>query len=136
MPLETLILVPANAQYYAAYGAVVYGLHEAAGVGVYRGLDPLKAFIAGGRKAQLGHSAGPPLINQQRELCRGQRQRLARLHARRPQEHTVLEPFGEQAEPSSVPEYDLDEIGSVAAPEYEQVTGERMLPPVSLPSAP
>src|SRR5437879_3175132 len=40
MPLEDLILVPANAQYYAAYGAVVYELHEAASAGAYRGLDP------------------------------------------------------------------------------------------------
>jgi hypothetical protein len=39
----------------------------------------------------------------------------------------VLKPLGEQAEPSSVPEYDLDEIGSVADPEYEQVAGERIL---------
>jgi len=68
VPLEELILVPANAQYYAAYGAVMYGLHEAAGVGAYRGLDPLKAFIDGGRKAQLGNSAGPPLVSQEAEL--------------------------------------------------------------------
>ena len=28
----------------------------------YRGLDPLKAFIADGRKAKLGAKAGPPLV--------------------------------------------------------------------------
>ncbi len=66
--LDDLIVVPSNAQYYAAYGAVMYGLHEAAGVGRYRGLDPLKDFIAGGRKAQLGASAGPPLASDGREL--------------------------------------------------------------------
>jgi hypothetical protein len=39
----------------------MYGLHEPEGVGLYRGLDALKAFIAGGRKAQLGEAAGPSL---------------------------------------------------------------------------
>ena len=68
VPVDDLIVVPSNAQYYAAYGAVMYGLHEAAGVGRYRGLDPLKAFIAGGRKAQLGGSAGPPLVSDGGEL--------------------------------------------------------------------
>ena len=54
VPIEELIFVPKNAEYYAAYGAVMYGLHEAASVGLYRGLDPLKEFISGGRKSQLG----------------------------------------------------------------------------------
>ena len=67
-PLEELIIVPPNAEYYAAYGAVMYGLHEAAGVGTYKGLDLLKAFIDGGRKAQLGNSAGPGLAKDAGEL--------------------------------------------------------------------
>jgi hypothetical protein len=33
----------------------------------------------------------------------------------------------EQAEPGAIPKHDLDEIGSVAAPEHEQVAGERIL---------
>jgi activator of 2-hydroxyglutaryl-CoA dehydratase/predicted nucleotide-binding protein (sugar kinase/HSP70/actin superfamily) len=61
VPVEELILVPENAQYYAAFGAVIYGLYEEAQVGAYSGLDDLQAFIAGGRKAKLGESAGPPL---------------------------------------------------------------------------
>ncbi len=68
-PLEELIIVPPNAEYYAAYGAVMYGLHEAAGVGTYKGLDLLKAFIDGGRKAQLGNSAGPGLAKDDGELA-------------------------------------------------------------------
>jgi len=68
VPLEELILVPDNAQYYAAYGAVMYGLYEEASVGVYRGLDPLKEFIHGGRKVKLGESAGPPLSRSTDEL--------------------------------------------------------------------
>ncbi|MEO8215339.1 MAG: BadF/BadG/BcrA/BcrD ATPase family protein, partial [Myxococcales bacterium] len=68
VPLEELIIVPDNAQYYAAYGAVMYGLYEDASVGVYRGLDPLKEFIQGGRKVKLGESAGPPLARSSDEL--------------------------------------------------------------------
>ncbi|MCG8556671.1 MAG: acyl-CoA dehydratase activase-related protein [Proteobacteria bacterium] len=61
-PLEELILVPDNAQYYAAYGAVIYGLHEAPEVGRYQGVQALKDFISHGRAAKLGDSAGPPLV--------------------------------------------------------------------------
>src|SRR5205809_94886 len=59
---------PQNAQYYAAYGAVMYGLYEAATVGVYAGMDKLKDFILNGRAARLGESAGPPLIKEMSEL--------------------------------------------------------------------
>src|SRR5499426_4839031 len=46
VPIEELIFVPKDAQYYAAYGAAIYGLNEPADSGLYRGLDPLKEFIA------------------------------------------------------------------------------------------
>ncbi len=62
VPIEELIFVPDNAEYYAAYGAVLYGLHEPAEVGRYRGLDALNQFIDHGRKAKLGESAGPGLV--------------------------------------------------------------------------
>jgi activator of 2-hydroxyglutaryl-CoA dehydratase/predicted nucleotide-binding protein (sugar kinase/HSP70/actin superfamily) len=68
VPIEELIIVPRNAQYYAAFGAVMYGLHEEASVGAYPGLDGLRAFISGGRKAKLGDSAGPPLARSSTEL--------------------------------------------------------------------
>jgi activator of 2-hydroxyglutaryl-CoA dehydratase/predicted nucleotide-binding protein (sugar kinase/HSP70/actin superfamily) len=68
VPIEELIILPDNAQYYAAFGAVMYGLHEDASVGVFRGLDPLKDFIQGGRKSRLGDSAGPPLSRSNDEL--------------------------------------------------------------------
>jgi activator of 2-hydroxyglutaryl-CoA dehydratase/predicted nucleotide-binding protein (sugar kinase/HSP70/actin superfamily) len=64
MPLDQLIAVPPNAEFYAAYGAVLYGLHEPATVGAYRGLDPLKAFVAGGRTMHLAASAGPALATE------------------------------------------------------------------------
>ena len=59
VPIEELIIVPENAQYYAAYGAVMYGLYEAAEVGVYKGMAGLKDFILNGRAARLGETAGP-----------------------------------------------------------------------------
>src|SRR3954452_15194867 len=68
VPVEELIIVPDNAQYYAAFGAVMYGLHEPAEIGRYAGLDRLNEFITSGRKAKLGDSAGPPLSRTQTEL--------------------------------------------------------------------
>jgi activator of 2-hydroxyglutaryl-CoA dehydratase/predicted nucleotide-binding protein (sugar kinase/HSP70/actin superfamily) len=68
VPIEELIIVPQNAQYYAAFGAVMYGLHEPAEVGVYDGLDRLNEFITSGRKSKLGDSAGPPLARTSNEL--------------------------------------------------------------------
>lgn len=68
VPAEQLIVVPANAEYYAAYGAVLYGLHEPASAGQYRGLDPLKQFVAGGRTQHLAASAGPGLAAEPEEL--------------------------------------------------------------------
>lgn len=74
VPIEELIFVPQNSQYYAAYGAVIYGIHEPAGTGVYKGIEELKNFVAFGRKAQLGEKAGPPLISHPEELEEFRRQ--------------------------------------------------------------
>lgn len=67
-PVEELIFVPDNSQYYAAYGAVIYGLHEPEEVGRYRGVESLKKFIQHDRKAKLGANAGKPLVRDQQEL--------------------------------------------------------------------
>lgn len=69
VPLDQLIAVPDRAEYYAAYGAVLYGLHEPATVGCYRGLDSLKAFVDGGRSHHLAASAGPALAAEAEELA-------------------------------------------------------------------
>jgi predicted CoA-substrate-specific enzyme activase len=66
--VEELIFVPKNSQYYAALGAVLFGLHEADEVGILSGADGLREYIATGRKARLGESAGPPLARTTGEL--------------------------------------------------------------------
>jgi len=68
VPIEQLIIVPDNAQYYAAFGAVMYGLYEPATVGVFQGAEKLKDWVQNGRAARLGESAGPPLIKEMSEL--------------------------------------------------------------------
>ncbi len=68
VPIEELIPVPENAALYAAYGAVLYGMHEPREVGVYEGLDDLRRYILEGRKERLGESAGPPLASDEAEL--------------------------------------------------------------------
>jgi activator of 2-hydroxyglutaryl-CoA dehydratase/predicted nucleotide-binding protein (sugar kinase/HSP70/actin superfamily) len=67
-PIEELIQVPDNAELYAAFGAVMYGVHEPAEVGRYAGLDGLKHYIDEGRAARLGESAGPPLVASRADL--------------------------------------------------------------------
>jgi activator of 2-hydroxyglutaryl-CoA dehydratase/predicted nucleotide-binding protein (sugar kinase/HSP70/actin superfamily) len=69
IPIEELIFVPENSQYYAALGAVLFGLHEEASVGVLdASLEGLREYLTNGRKARLGESAGPPLSKTEREL--------------------------------------------------------------------
>jgi len=68
IPLDELIAVPKNAELYAAFGAVMYGLHEPAEVGLYAGIEGLRDYITNGRKARLGEAAGPPLAKTAGEL--------------------------------------------------------------------
>ncbi|HZF52459.1 MAG TPA: BadF/BadG/BcrA/BcrD ATPase family protein [Polyangiaceae bacterium] len=67
-PIEETIFLPENAQYYAAFGACVYGLKEAAHIGVYAGKHGLVDYMKNGRKARLGESAGPPLVKTADEI--------------------------------------------------------------------
>ncbi|MEP7123056.1 MAG: BadF/BadG/BcrA/BcrD ATPase family protein, partial [Byssovorax sp.] len=67
-PIEEVVFVPENAQYYAAFGACVYGLHEAANVGLYEGTKNLVEYMTNGRKARLGETAGPPLAKTADEI--------------------------------------------------------------------
>lgn len=71
VPIEELIYTPDNAQYYAAFGAVVFGLAEVADdpeIGRYKGLDGLKHYISHGRGARLEGTALGPLVKTEAEL--------------------------------------------------------------------
>src|SRR5690606_28938095 len=72
-PIEEIIIVPQNAQYYAAFGACVYGMEEAAHVGLYKGTAGLVEYMQNGRKARLGASAGPPLVKTKDEVSEFQK---------------------------------------------------------------
>lgn len=61
LPIEELIFAPQNAELYAAFGAVLFGLVENK-PSQFKGLAPLREFIHVGRKAQLGENAGPGLV--------------------------------------------------------------------------
>ncbi len=67
-PIEETIFVPDGAQYYAAFGACVYGLREEGTVGLYAGKGGLVDYMQNGRKARLGESAGPPLVKGNDEI--------------------------------------------------------------------
>lgn len=66
--VDELIFTPENAEFYAARGAAMFGMEEPGDEGVYLGLDGLRSFIADGRKAQLGPTAGPPLLGPEEDL--------------------------------------------------------------------
>jgi len=70
VPIEELIFTPENAEYYAAYGAVVFGLTDrtANQDQKYVGLQGLKDYIKTGRSAGLAASADEPLVNNIEEL--------------------------------------------------------------------
>ena len=71
IPIEELVYTPENAQYYAAFGAVVFGMTELQDnpdLARYRGIDGLKDYIKNGRSARLGASAGGPLVKSLADL--------------------------------------------------------------------
>ena len=72
-PISELIYTPDNAEYYAALGAVLFGLAEVADnpeLGLYRGLDGIKDYIQNGRNSRLAGAADGPLVKTHEELER------------------------------------------------------------------
>jgi predicted CoA-substrate-specific enzyme activase len=65
LPVGELIVVPDDAELYAAYGAVLYGMgdHSAAEPATYRGLQPLKEYLESGRDARLSGVSGGALVD-------------------------------------------------------------------------
>ncbi len=73
VPIEELIRVPENAQYFAAIGAIEYGKEEEPNVGVYKGSEGLEHYITVGRgeekKKMLKLSGGGGLYKTEDELA-------------------------------------------------------------------
>ena len=63
-----LIVVPDNAQYYAAIGSVLYGKSEEPDVGIFKGTDELEAFIEVGRTKMRESSGDVGLARTPEEL--------------------------------------------------------------------
>jgi len=72
LPVEELIFTPDNALYYAAYGAVIFGISDRVegDAGTYLGLHSLREYITHGRSARLGDTAAEPLVRTREELDR------------------------------------------------------------------
>ena len=67
---EDLIKVPANAQYFAALGAIEFGKGEDDCIGCYRGTDQLVHYIDFGRAEEKAKSGGKGLVAEPSELDR------------------------------------------------------------------
>jgi len=63
-----LIIVPDNAQYYAAIGAVLYGKSEDPHVARFTGTEALREYVSGGRDAMRSSSGGSGLSKTADEL--------------------------------------------------------------------
>lgn len=79
---KDLIRVPDSAQYFAALGAVEFGLSEADDVGVYRGMDNLRRYIDVGRLEEKKAAGGTGLADSDEELAAfRERYRMPRFDA-------------------------------------------------------
>jgi activator of 2-hydroxyglutaryl-CoA dehydratase/predicted nucleotide-binding protein (sugar kinase/HSP70/actin superfamily) len=67
VPIEDLILTPENSQYYAAYGAVLYGLELPPETARYRGLEPLENLIHKQASGDGLRQGGSPLVGSARD---------------------------------------------------------------------
>jgi predicted CoA-substrate-specific enzyme activase len=67
-PIEELIKVPQNAQYFAAIGAVEFGKSEESHIGVYQGAESLEYYINYGRLEEKKKAGGRGLAKSAEEL--------------------------------------------------------------------
>ncbi len=70
---EDLILVPANAQYFAAIGAVRFGMAECHGnpeAGVYSGIEALRRYVDVGRDEEKRRAGATGIVRDEEDLSR------------------------------------------------------------------
>ncbi|MEE9311643.1 MAG: BadF/BadG/BcrA/BcrD ATPase family protein [Planctomycetota bacterium] len=65
---ESLVVVPKNAEYFAAIGAVLYGKNEEPEIAIFSGLENLTAYTSGGRDAMRDASGGAGLCSDDAEM--------------------------------------------------------------------
>ena len=65
---EELVMVPDNAQYFAALGCVRFGMDEDENLGIYRGCDKLDYYINFGRQEDKAKKGGGGLCKTENEL--------------------------------------------------------------------
>ena len=68
IPVEKLVIIPENGQYYAAYGAVIFGTQSIEKPLAYLGIESLRQFIQLGRQAHMACDAGKGLVASKEEL--------------------------------------------------------------------
>jgi activator of 2-hydroxyglutaryl-CoA dehydratase/predicted nucleotide-binding protein (sugar kinase/HSP70/actin superfamily) len=59
---EALVFVPPRSEFYAAFGAAMFGMQQTAEVGRYRGPETLRKSVLDGRGPQRRTAHGPPLV--------------------------------------------------------------------------
>jgi activator of 2-hydroxyglutaryl-CoA dehydratase/predicted nucleotide-binding protein (sugar kinase/HSP70/actin superfamily) len=71
-PIDELIVVPDDAEYFAAHGAIMFGRLEYAATQTvhYRGLEALREYCATGRTKRLTGASGPPLFAARQDIAR------------------------------------------------------------------
>lgn len=87
VPPDELIIVPPNAEYFAALGSVLYGKHEDASSGAYLGTSALADYAEHGRTKMREASGAPGLVASDAE-----RDAFARAFARPPFEPARFRP--------------------------------------------
>src|SRR5262249_25652158 len=117
--LSGVIGTPAVDQICSLYGSAKPGLSQFAAVYCQT--------QSAGQLGPPGSPWHPPVdpLEQHRELRPAQHHHA--LLGARPDESPPLQPFGEQAQPVTIPPQQLDQI-TAAAPEAKHVTGKRILP--------
>lgn len=122
---EELVIVPDNSQYYAAYGAVVFGAQEVGDTAAYRGVEFLRRFMQQGRTARLSASTNRGLVSSREELEAFRKQyQLPAFKQVRCQAGTVVQGYlGVDGGSTSSKAVLIDEQGDLLVKEYQLSKG-------------
>ncbi len=122
---KDLILVPENAQYYAAIGSVIYGKSEDPEIGVFTGTKELEDFIEVGRTQMKASSGDIGLCSSPEEL-----EEFKKLFAKIPWEPATFSPgedvkayIGIDGGSTSTKAVLMDKAGNLLATSYQLSKG-------------